>query len=144
MADSFSKKENSKKKAKKMQEKSLRREDRKTNNNKGKTLDDMIVYVDVNGNFTSVPPHLQNKEEDLARAKKAAQSLMDSGDTIFTGIVTYFSDKGYGFITESESGENVFFHHGALTSVIVKHDKVNYKKENSPRGFRAIEIKKVT
>ena len=64
MACSFSKKENNKKKSKKLQDKQLRREDRKDNNNKGKSLDDMIVYVDVNGHFTSVPPHLQNRDED--------------------------------------------------------------------------------
>ena len=143
MADSFSKKENSKKKAKKMQDKALRREDRKSNNNKGKTLDDMIVYVDINGNFTSVPPHLQNREEDLTKARKATKNKVENGDSNFTGVVTYFSDKGYGFITEDETRENVFFHHGDLSSVIVKHDKVSYKKESSSRGFKAVEIKKI-
>lgn len=142
MADSFSKKENTKKKAKKMQDKVLRREDRKSNNNKGKTLDDMIVYVDVNGNFTSVPPHLQNREEDLARAKKAAKNLSHNEETVFTGIVSYFSEKGFGFITEDTSGESVFFHRDQLNSVIVKHDKVNYKKEITAKGYRAVEITK--
>lgn len=71
MAESFTKKEYTKKKIKKLKDKQLRREDRKDNNNKGKTLDDMIVYVDVNGHFTEVPPHLQNRDADLAKAKKA-------------------------------------------------------------------------
>src|SRR5690554_7057970 len=102
MADSFSKKENNKKKSKKKQDKTARREDRKINNNKGKTLDDMIVYVDVNGNFTSVPPHLQNREEDLAKAKKSMNEAMVNEDTVFTGVVTYLSEKGYGFITEED------------------------------------------
>jgi CspA family cold shock protein len=61
MADSFFKKENNKKKQKKQQDKISRREERKTNNNKGKELDDMIVYVDINGNFTSLPPHAQKQ-----------------------------------------------------------------------------------
>lgn len=142
MADSLSKKENSKKKAKKMQDKALRREDRKTNNNKGKTLDDMIVYVDIEGNFTSVPPHLQNREEDLAKPKKAAKNQTENGEKIFTGIITFFSEKGYGFITEDVTRENVFFHHGDSSSVVEKNDKVNYKKESTPRGYKAVEIKK--
>lgn len=144
MADSFSKKENSKKKTKKLQDKTARREDRKNNNNKGKSLDDMIVYVDVNGKFTSVPPHLQNRDEDLAKAKKIAKSNLENENesTVFTGIVTYFSDKGYGFITEDTTGDNVFFHHGELNSTVEKHDKVSYKKESSPKGYRAIDIKK--
>lgn len=47
MGDSFFKKENQKKKNKKKQDKVLKREDRKINNNKGKSLDEMIIYVDV-------------------------------------------------------------------------------------------------
>lgn len=142
MADSFSKKENSKKKAKKQQEKALRREERKANNNKGKSLDDMIVYVDVNGNFTSVPPHLQDREADLAAAEKAMAERIEDIDTVHTGSVTYLSDKGYGFITEDNSGESVFFHHGQLNEPVNKHDKVSYRKESSPKGNRAIDINK--
>lgn len=145
MADSFSKKENNKKKSKKQQDKTARREDRKTNNNKGKGLDDMIVYVDVNGNFTSTPPHLQNRDEDLAKKRKITQDNLNSEvnpNTVFTGIVTYFSEKGYGFITEDKTNENVFFHHGQLNQVINKHDKVSYKKESTPKGYRAIDINK--
>lgn len=143
MADSFSKKENSKKKTKKQQDKVLRREDRKANNNKGKSLDDMVVYVDVNGNFTSTPTHLQNRDEDLAKARKSAvTNPNENEDTVFTGIVTYFSEKGYGFISEEETNENIFFHHGELNQDVKKHDKVSYKKENSPKGYRAVDIKK--
>ncbi|TDS62122.1 cold-shock protein [Myroides indicus] len=141
MADSFGKKENSKKKAKKQQEKAARREDRKTNNNKGKDFDDMIVYVDVNGNFTSIPPHLQNREEDLAKAKRPDSNTEDTPENAFTGTVTYFSEKGYGFITEDRTGENVFFHHGQLNQTVNKNDRVGYKKEGTPKGYKAIDIK---
>ena len=142
MADSLSKKENSKKKTKRRQDKVLRREDRKANNNKGKSLEDMIVYVDINGNFTSTPPHLQNRDEDLAKARKSADKTTVNQDTVFTGIVTYLSEKGYGFITEDKTGENVFFHHGQLNQPVDKQDKVSYKKESTLKGDRAINIKK--
>lgn len=142
MADSFSKKENSKKKAKKKQEKTLRREDRKTNNNKGKDLEDMIVYVDVNGNFTSVPPHLQVKSDDLAHKRSSSTPSGVDPQTVYTGVVSYVSEKGYGFITEDKTQENVFFHQGQVSQIINKHDKVSYKKEVSPKGYRAIDIKK--
>src|SRR5690606_38659241 len=131
----------SKKKTKKQQDKTARREHRKTNNNKGKSLDDMIVYVDVNGKFTSVPTHLQNREEDLTKARKSIKNTIENETTVFTGIVTYFSEKGYGFITEDKTGENIFFHHGELNSVVEKHDKVSYKKESSPKAYRAVDIK---
>lgn len=144
MADSFSKKENNKKKTKKLQDKQLRREDRKDNNNKGKTLDDMIVYVDVNGHFTSVPPHLQDKDEDLARAKRAQESAAIDPNADYSGVVTYLSDKGYGFITEDKTAENIFFHIGQLSLTLDKHTRVTYKKELTPKGFRAIDIRKIT
>ena len=139
MADSFSKKENNKKKNKKLQDKQSRREDRKSNNNKGKSLDDMIVYVDINGNFTSVPPHLQNRDEDLAAAKKS-RNAVEAEDTVCNGTVTYTNEKGYGFITEEKTGENIFFHQGQISQPISKHDKVSFTKESTLKGDRAINI----
>lgn len=142
MADSFSKKENNKKKVKKNQDKQLRREERKTNNNKGKSLDEMLVYVDVNGNFTSVPPHLQDRENDLAQAKKQKES-QTATDASFQGMVTYVSEKGFGFITEQGSGESLFFHMGKLDITLNKHDKVTYTKQLTAKGYHADNIKKI-
>ena len=48
-----------KKKLAKQKEKAQKREFKKENNNKGKSFEEMIIYVDINGNFTDVPPHLQ-------------------------------------------------------------------------------------
>ena len=141
MAESFTKKEYTKKKIKKSQEKQLRREDRKENNNRGKSFEDMIVYVDVNGHFTAVPPHLQNRDADLAKAKKAQESAAHHNDD-FTGIVNYISDKGFGFITEDKTGESVFFHIGQLTQTFKKNNKVTYKKELSAKGYQAVDLKK--
>lgn len=56
MPDSFQKKENIKKNALKKKIKAFKKEDRKTNNNKGKGLDSMIAYVDENGHLSSTPP----------------------------------------------------------------------------------------
>lgn len=141
MADSFFKKENNKKKQKKQQDKISRREERKTNNNKGKELDDMIVYVDINGNFTSLPPHAQNREEDAARARQAKEAEAITEDSVFSGIVSYMSEKGYGFITEKNSNENIFFHYGQLSEPVKKNDAVQYKKERTPKGYQATDIK---
>lgn len=141
MAESYTKKEYTKKKIKKLQDKHSRREDRKGNNNRGKSLDEMIVYVDVNGHFTQVPPHLQNRDEDLAKAKKM-QEMVAGADADFTGIITYLSEKGFGFITEDKTGENIFFHVGQTIHTVEKHNKVTYKKELTPKGYQAVEVKK--
>ncbi|WP_312557370.1 cold shock domain-containing protein [Empedobacter brevis] len=141
MADSYSKKENIKKKEKKREEKRLQREERKTNNNKGKSLEEMIAYVDINGNLTDVPPHLQNREEDLLSRQENPNEVVDPAK-LYTGIVNSLNEKGFGFITEETTNDSIFFHQSQLKQEVKKYDKVTYKKEVSEKGFRAIEINK--
>ncbi|CAD7799815.1 Cold shock-like protein CspA [Chryseobacterium aquaeductus] len=141
MADSFSKKENFKKKLQKQKEKAIRREDRKNTNDKGKSLDDMIMYVDANGQLTSTPPDNSNASViDVNNIQLGAAPIQEE-DPIKSGIVTFFSDKGYGFITEDNSKENVFFHSNNCVDIIKKGNKVSFEKERSPKGFSAINIK---
>ncbi|KQT15089.1 cold-shock protein [Chryseobacterium sp. Leaf404] len=141
MADSFSKKENFKKKQAKLKEKALRREDRKDNNDKGKSLDDMIMYVDENGQLTSVPPENREKIEISLDDIQLGAAPIEEEELRKTGIITFFSDKGYGFITEDRSKENIFFHSNNATEILKKGNKVSYEKERSPKGFSAIDIK---
>lgn len=141
MADSFSKKENFKKKQAKQKEKALRREERKENNDKGKSLDDMIMYVDENGQLTSVPPEDREKIEISLDDIQLGAAPIEEEELRKTGIVTFFSEKGYGFITEDRTKENVFFHSNNATEILKKGNKVSYEKERSPKGFSAIDIK---
>ncbi|GAB0157279.1 cold shock domain-containing protein [Chryseobacterium sp. Alg-005] len=138
MGDSFSKKENFKKKAQKQKEKTQRREERKTNNNKGKSLDDMLMYVDEYGRITSTPPE-ERKEADLKDIRLGAAPILPE-ETVKTGIVTFFSEKGYGFITEDETKENIFFHTNDCVKPVKKGNKVSFEKEKSPRGFSAVNV----
>ncbi|WP_299178695.1 cold-shock protein [uncultured Chryseobacterium sp.] len=139
MADSFSKKENFKKKVQKQKEKALRREERKENNNKGKSLDDMLVYVDQYGRLTSTPPEAR-EEVDLTEIQLGAAPIEEE-EVLKTGIVTFFSEKGYGFITENNAKENVFFHQNDCLEPVKKGNKVSFEKEKSPKGFSAVNIK---
>ena len=136
MADSYSKKENNKKKIKKKQDKQSRREDRKVNNNKGKSLEDMLVYVDANGNLTSVPPHLQ-PVEPIKKKRDTEENATKSDAGI--GMITYMNEKGYGFITEKVTGDNIFFNFESDTA-FKRGMKVQFKKESSHKGFRASGI----
>lgn len=143
MADSFSKKENFKKKLQKQKEKAARREERKENNNKGKELEDMFVYVDSNGQITSTPPNQQDKEDfNLDDIQLGAAKIVKE-DPIKTGLVTFVSEKGYGFITEDKSKENVFFHSNNCASIVKKGNKVSFEKERSQKGFSAINVQVV-
>ena len=56
----------------------------------------------------------------------------------------YNSYKGYGFI-EGEDGEDVFIHRTAIPmdTNLYEGDQVEYEIENSDRGPKAINIKKL-
>ena len=58
---SFGKRENEKKKASKRIEKQKRKDERKANPS-GSSLDDMIAYVDENGQITQTPPEEREKK----------------------------------------------------------------------------------
>lgn len=138
MADSFSKKENFKKKIQKQKEKAQRREERKTSNNKGKGLEDLFSYVDEFGRITSTPPEKRN-EIKLEEIRLGAAPIQVE-DSRKIGFITFFSEKGYGFITENDTKENVFFHNNNCSEQVKKGNKVSFEKEKSAKGFSAINI----
>lgn len=140
MADSFSKKENFKKKIQKAKEKSLKREDRKTNNNKGKGLDEMFLYVDANGQLTETRPEDQDRPEVNMDDIQLGAAPIEAEELLKTGIVTFLSEKGYGFITENSSKDNIFFHENNCAHAVKKGNKVSFEKERSPKGYSAVNI----
>lgn len=143
MADSFSKKENFKKKLQKQKEKTQRREERKANNNKGKNFEEMISYVDANGQLTNIPPSEQEKTAvNIDDIRLGATPIIEE-ETLKTGIITFLSEKGYGFITEDSSKENVFFHSNNCTHEVKKGNKVSFDKERSAKGYSAVNVQLV-
>jgi hypothetical protein len=59
---SFNKKEKEKKRLTKRKDKEQKKEDRKATSSKGKGIDEMLAYVDENGNITSTPPDPKKKQ----------------------------------------------------------------------------------
>jgi len=59
-------------------------------------------------------------------------------------IKWYNARKGYGFI-EGEDGKDIFVHRTSLPEGIFVNegDKVEYETEDSERGLKAINIKKL-
>ncbi|MGI8582015.1 MAG: cold-shock protein [Chitinophagaceae bacterium] len=144
--ETFSKKENEKKRIKKKQDKQEKREERKANSNKGKSLDDMMAYIDEDGNLSSTPPDPRKKKivksEDM-QISTPRQTATDPADLFRTGTVTHFNDsKGYGFIRDSQTQESVFVHINALDGPLKENDKVSFEVEMGQKGPNAVRVKK--
>ena len=62
-----------------------------------------------------------------------------------TGTVKFFNDsKGYGFITNDESGQDIFVHVTSLNGLELKEgDKVEYQEEDGKKGKVASQIQRL-
>ena len=63
-------------------------------------------------------------------------------NTNMTGTVKFFNEaKGYGFITNDESEEDVFVHISSLNGITIKEGaKVEYVEEEGKKGKQATNI----
>lgn len=141
----FGKKENEKKRLKKRNDKADKKEERQANAKKGQSLDDMLAYVDENGNISATPPDPKKKKEiktEDIRIGALKQEDMEQVDPIRKGTVTFFNEsKGYGFIKDSQTQESIFVHANGLTSPIKENDKVSFEVEMGPKGLSAFSVK---
>lgn len=143
MAETWNKKEREKKKQQNKKEKAEKKQDRKENP-KVKSLDDMLAYVDENGNLSNTPPDPKKmkkiKQEDIEIGVPKQQAF-DPADLIRTGIVTFFNEsKGYGFIKDLETQQSVFVHVNALKQAVKENNKVTFEVEMGPKGANAVNV----
>ena len=147
MSETQAKKEKEKKKRRQKEDKAQKMKERKDNNNKGKSLEDMMAYIDENGNLSSTPPNPAKKKaikvEDI-QLGAAARLEEDPAEKIRTGVITFFNaDKGYGFITDTVTKENVFVHVNQLSQQVKERDMVSFETEHTKRGLNALNVKKI-
>ena len=143
--ETFSKKEKEKKRLKKAQDKKERAEDRKSNSGKGKSLEDMMAYIDEHGNISSTPPDPSKKikinSEDIQVGIAKREEIVQ--EIVRNGVVSFFNEsKGYGFIKDLLSQESVFVHVNGLTEQIKENDKVTFETEQGQKGLTAVKVKK--
>jgi cold shock CspA family protein len=145
--ETFNKKDKEKKRAKRRQDKAEKMEERKANTKKGKTLDDMLAYIDEDGNLSSTPPDPKKmrvfKQEDM-QIGVPKYVPGEEEEAVKTGVIAFFNDsKGFGFINVPSTGERVFIHVNQLTEPVKEGDKVNFEVEMGPRGANAVNVKKI-
>lgn len=146
MAETWNKKEREKKKQQNKKEKAERKQERKDNAKDG-NLDNMIAYLDENGNLSSTPPDprkkIVTKLEDI-EIGVPKQEPVNPEDLIRKGVVTFFNDaKGYGFIKDIETQESLFVHINSLEEEIKEHNKVTFEVQMGPKGANAVNVKLV-
>lgn len=143
--DTFSKKEKEKKRLQKRKEKEQKKAERKANTKQGQSLEEMMAYVDENGNISDTPPDPTKKkkinEEDIVLGSRNREGM--EVVTTRKGKVTYFnSAKGYGFIKDLISQESIFVHVNSLSIQIKENDLVAFETEQSVKGLSAKNVRK--
>lgn len=146
--ETMGKKDREKKKQKKREDKEEKKLNRKSNNDKGKSLDEMMMYLDEDGNLTSTPPDPRKKKREISiesiQIGVPKQEDIEPVDTTRNGIVKFFDlSKGYGFINDIMTHESIFVHINKLSEPIKEGDKVTFETEKGPRGLSAVNVKKV-
>ncbi|KAA6432433.1 cold-shock protein [Rufibacter glacialis] len=60
------------------------------------------------------------------------------------GKVKFFNEqKGFGFIKESNSGQEYFVHVSGITEEIRENDEVTFDLEEGKKGVNAVNVKRV-
>jgi cold shock CspA family protein len=142
--ESFNKRDKEKQRQKEKQEKKDKMEERRATQSKGKSLEDMMAYIDENGNIVSTPPdpsrkvefNLEDIEIGVPKMKEAEADVPNEGK-----IDHFDSSKGFGFIIQN-NGLKVFFHISQTTYPVKEGDVVNYSLEKGPKGWVAIGVSK--
>lgn len=58
------------------------------------------------------------------------------------GTVKFFNEtKGFGFITPSTGGQDIFVHVSGLMDEIKENDKVFYEVQNGQKGLNAFNVR---
>lgn len=61
-----------------------------------------------------------------------------------TGTVKFFNEtKGFGFIKNDETGQDVFVHVTGLIDEIRENDKVEFEVEQGRKGVNAVKVRRV-
>ena len=145
MAGTWNKREREKQKQQERREKEEKMQERKENAKKGKSLDDMMAYIDENGNISSTPPDPRKRivinAEDI-EVGVPKQRPLNPEDLIRKGVVTFFNyEKGYGFIKDAQTQESIFVHVNSSADELKQNSRVIFEVEPGPKGLNAVNVR---
>lgn len=133
------KKDREKLKQQKRLEKQKRKEERLSKGTS--SFEDMIAYVDENGQLHSTPQEAPKTEIALEDIAISVSKQEEIEVVPLNGRVEYFnSSKGFGFIKDSANTEKYFFHISVAPPDIQEGDKVTFELERGLKGMNAINI----
>jgi cold shock CspA family protein len=141
--ESFNKKNVRNKKEKKRKEKEEKRLARKEGEKKN-SLDNMIAYVDEHGRITDEPPDPSEKEDiDVEDIELGVPTRNDAEEErIRKGVVSFFNDsKGYGFIRDLVTKQNIFVHINNTHEEIREGNLVVFEVGHGQKGPAAMNVK---
>ncbi len=148
MGETYNKKEKEKNRLRKKQDKAEKMAERKANAKKGKTLEEMMAFIDENGNLSSTPPDTHKRKmfkQDDRQFDASKQQTTKQEDLVKTGRVTFFNEtKGFGFIKDDQTQKDIFLHVSHLREPVRENDKVIFEVEKGPKGLTAVNVKKAT
>jgi cold shock CspA family protein len=145
MAETWNKKEREKKKQQIKKQKEERRQERKEKTKESKSLDSMLAYLDENGNLSDTPPDPRKKEKvKLEDIQIGIPKMEDRGNetNLHKGVVTSFNEsKGFGFIKDRMTQQDIFFHVNGLEEPVKVQNKVSFEIEKTLKGLSAVNVK---
>lgn len=139
--ESFNKKDVRNKKEKKRKEKEAKKLARK--DGEKASFDDMIAYVDENGVITSEPIDPKSKTEIKLEdiAVSVPKGSTEEVDPVRKGTVSFYNEsKGFGFIKDLETKQDVFVHANNVIGEIKEGNLVTYEVEMGQRGPNAVRV----
>ena len=143
--ESFQKKDVQNRKQKKKKDKEKKRLEKKEKGEKT-GLDDMIAYVDENGNITSTAPDPTKKKKIAAEDIEInipPKDPTEKEDVIREGtLISFFESRGFGFISDAVTQERIFVHVNNMIDEISEGGALTFEIENGHKGPVAVNVKK--
>jgi CspA family cold shock protein len=107
--------------------------------------------LDFPAPFEYTVPSLPAREGKKYRAANQCRALTERNEIrqhMASGTVKWFNDaKGFGFITQTDGGEDVFCHHSAIQAdgfrSLAEGQKVEFDVTKGPKGLQAANVRPV-